>query len=335
MELVDITELLLDITAPGILAGVWKGDLLIYKMEHGFSNIFESEPMSWNMRGRIGSISKTYTCAIILMLTEQGLLNLPDWANKYLPNIPDGITIAQLGNMTSGLYNYTEEKIFDNPSDNIPTQQWSPNELVSISLVHSSVSSPGKFNYSNTNTVLLGLIAEKVTGKCIGELYEDMIINPFELKSTNVFCGDIDPDYCGYMYSIKSPNDDVLYDVTNTNISYAWSCGHIISDINDLGKWIKICAQGGIFSPEIQKFRKESFIPMENFSYGFGLVSVLNDQWCGHNGQLAGYQSIAMYCPARDITIVVMTNLFEEKSGKKPADTIFKRLVEIIEKNNL
>ena len=327
------------ITAPGVIAGVWLNDKLVYKIEYGLSDISTAKPMDWSTKVPIGSITKTYTCAIILMLAEQNLLDIDDDANKYLSWIPSGIKIKHLGNMTSGLYNYTEDDNFNKKLDDDPYKNWTPDELVAISQKNPLNFNPGEsWEYSNTNTVILALIAETITNKSIEQLYREFIFEPLKLNSTYA-SNDSDnpaiPNCNGYMYGYFSPDDEEksneLRDVTLHNRSYSWAAGHIISDIEDLKTWIKMFVGGKIFDDTTIQTRNNTFISQPRFDYGFGLMSTLDKNWFGHNGQICGYQSIAMHSPKYRATIVVMTNLYAEQSGEKPADNIFKRLSKFVE----
>jgi D-alanyl-D-alanine carboxypeptidase len=95
------------------------------------------------------------------------------------------LTIRQLMNMTSGLYNYSEDPGFNAILDRQPEKVWSPPELVAISVQHPPDFVPGQgWHYSNTNTVLLGMIAEKITGRPLGRLMQERIFRPLSLRAT-------------------------------------------------------------------------------------------------------------------------------------------------------
>ncbi len=115
---------------------------------------------------RIASNTKTMTAAVILQLAQEGKgdLSLSDPVSKYVPGVPNGdnITIAQLLEMRSGLYNYTNAPELSASIDRDPTKVWTPAELLAIAFAHPPNFPPGtKYEYCNTNYALLGLIAEK------------------------------------------------------------------------------------------------------------------------------------------------------------------------------
>jgi D-alanyl-D-alanine carboxypeptidase len=328
---------------PGVLAGVWKGDKLVHKIEYGYADITNFQPMRWNMHGRIGSITKTFTCTIIMKLMDQGLLSIDDEACNYLPIIPHGITIRQLGNMTSGLYNYTLDRHFNNTLDEDPYKIWNINDLVTAGINHQPMFEPGLgWSYSNTNLLLLGLIAEKVTCQPLDKLYQTMIFDNLGLSNTSLPSAADNslpcPFYHGYMngYNNEEKNiTKVIRDVTNNNPSWAWAAGGIISNIDDLKIHIKALANGSLLRDRIKNIREDTFVRIsDTMDYGFGLFR-LNKEWYGHDGQIPGYQTFAICSPSRDVTIVVMCNLFADTQGQKSANVIGKKLMEFVSTNNI
>ncbi len=103
------------------------------------------------------------------------------------PTFPtgDNITIDQLLTMRSGLFNYTETLELNSAMDTDPQRAWQPDELLALAYKHPPYFAPGQgFHYSNTNTVLLGLIAEKIDGKPLGQLFKERIFEPLGMKGT-------------------------------------------------------------------------------------------------------------------------------------------------------
>lgn len=324
----------------GVLAGVWKNGNLIHKIEYGYADIINNEKMHWNMHGRIGSVTKTFTCSIILMLIDKGLLSLDDEARKYLNYVPSNITIRQLGNMTSGIYNYSLEDKFNDTLDEFPNKVWNVDELVSIGLEHDPFFMPGKgWSYSNTNTILLGLIAEKVTGTSIDQLYNNMIFKKLGLKNTQLPKNNkLSYPYAnGYMYGYnnnKKNITNIVRDVTHDNPSWAWTAGELISTINDLHIYIRSLVEGTLLSDKTKKLRETTFVKLDALDYGFGLFRI-NDEWYGHNGQIPGYQTFAVHSLKRDMTIIIMCNLSATSKGEEPADAVGRKLIEFITTNNI
>ncbi|KAB2824831.1 MAG: beta-lactamase family protein, partial [Candidatus Dadabacteria bacterium] len=172
---------------PGVLAGVWipgKGRLII---EDGLADIDTGRPISKADHVRIGSVTKSFTVTVILQLVGEGLLDLNDPVGNYLPDVenPDA-TIAELANMKSGIFNYTEDAEFVTEfveSDFL--RVWTDQEIVDFADSNVPYFPPGGgWHYSNTNTVILGMIVEQVTGRPLGEEITKRIIEPLGLDGT-------------------------------------------------------------------------------------------------------------------------------------------------------
>ena len=130
---------------------------------------------------RIASNTKTMTAAVIVQLAQEGKLSLGDPVSKYVPGVPNGdnITIAELLEMRSGLYNYTDAPELSASIDRDPTKVWTPDELLAIAFARPANSPPGTaYEYNNTNYALLGLVAEKVDGRPLATAMQDRLFAP-------------------------------------------------------------------------------------------------------------------------------------------------------------
>jgi D-alanyl-D-alanine carboxypeptidase len=313
-----------------------------------------STPVSLTDAIRIGSITKTFTGTVILQLAQQGRLSIDDPVSKYRPDVPNGnnIIIAQLLTMRSGLHNYTESLEMNQALDTNPTKAWTQAELLAIAFRNPPYFPPGKgYHYSNTNTVLLGLIAEKLAGQPLATVFSTRLFAPLGLRHTGlpgITSNAIPtPHPRGYMYgtnvstltSAKLPPAQLAAaqsgtlkpnDVTDENPSWGWSAGAAISTAPDLVTWVQALGDGALLNPTWQKKRLESVRPTEptnpaSASYGFGIARF--GSLYGHTGELPGFQSFAGYDPAKHVTLVVWANLSASPDGRPPATTIAQRLI--------
>src|SRR5580704_3915567 len=137
---------------------------------------------------RIGSVTKTLTGEAVLLLVDEGKIGLDDPVEKYLPGVvPNGanITIRQMLDMTSGIYNGTEDPDFNANIDAKPETIWTPQEFIALALKHPPYFAPGTgFHYSNTNYELLGLIVEKQSGMALDNFMAERIFRPLGMTST-------------------------------------------------------------------------------------------------------------------------------------------------------
>jgi D-alanyl-D-alanine carboxypeptidase len=294
----------------------------------GIGNLATREPMQVNNSMRIGSITKTLTGTVILQLVDQGKLRLDDPVGTYQPEVPNGknITIRQLLNMTSGLFNYDDDKDFAPAFLDNPYKVWQPEELLALAFKHPPYFAPGKgFHYSNTNTVLLGLIIEQLTHLPAEQAFQRYIFGPLGLHQTSLpprFSSAIpNPHAQGYMYGTDFTGKGPLLNVTDWNPSWGWTAGSAISTLHDLHIWAKALATGRLLSAATQKERL-SFVNIgtlwlgKPLRYGLGVADF--GGFIGHNGSLPGFQSWMGYQPQKGATIIVLVNLNIAASDSEP-----------------
>lgn len=321
-----------------------------YVDAYGVTERNGTTPVTLDTKVRIGSNTKTWTGTAVLQMVQEGRIVLTDPVSTYIPNVPNGdhITIAQLGDMRSGLYNYSETKALNVALDTEPEKVWTPAELLALALTNPPYFAPGQgWHYSNTNTVLLGLIAEKIDGKPLAQIFQDRFFTPLGMTGTS-FPANSDtsipaPSSKGYMYGTNVetmdtpsiPADQLAQveagtlapkDVTNDNPSWTWSAGQGISTANDLATWVKAMVGGKLLDATTQKARMDGVLPTgQGTGYGFTLAQL--GPLYGHTGELPGFNSMMGYDPVNDVTIVAWGNLAPGADGKAPAVTLVQALI--------
>jgi D-alanyl-D-alanine carboxypeptidase len=228
--------------------------------------------------------------------------------------------------MTSGLASYTFDEQFQNELFSNPERIWTPEEVVQIGIEDSPAFDPGtEFQYSNTNTVLLGLVLQQVTGEPIGELYRERIIEPLGLQETSFPNTDPSlPDPHAQGYTLQGQDDGEPVDATDWNPSWGWTAGAMISTVDDLLVYGRALGTGeGLLSPEQQAERLDGFlsddIPPNNADRAYGLGLGREYGWLGHTGELPGFNTAVYYSPELDATVVVEVNS-DIPSGDCPDD---------------
>src|SRR5918998_514296 len=174
----QIEEQMTNLRIPGALVYIDVPGEGTWIQAFGAGNLEASTPITPNDHVRIGSNTKTFTGTVILQLVDEGKLALDDPVSKYQLEVPNGenITIRQLLNMSSGLFNYAEDEEFNKTLDTEPQKVWKPEELVEIGFKHQPYFSPGDgFHYSNTNFILLGMIIEQLTGQPLEKEFQERI----------------------------------------------------------------------------------------------------------------------------------------------------------------
>jgi D-alanyl-D-alanine carboxypeptidase len=293
---------------PGAVVGIWQDGREPYVRAFGVSNTATGEPMTADMHMRIGSTTKSFVVTAILILADQGKLNLDDTIDRYVKGVPNGdkITLRQLAAMRSGLFNYADEINPKMPEQ--PFRQWTPRELVEVAVRHPPLFPPGNaFDYSNTNTVLLGLVVEAVSGQSLKSFIDEHILKPRGMTHTTFpEAAEIpSPHAHGYL----ALPDGKIVDATEWNPSWGWAAGNMISTLEDMRVWARLFAGGELFSTA-SKIERDRFLsaPAEGEGALYGLGVEYQNGWIGHNGNTLSYMAYPYYLPAEGITMVVLLN---------------------------
>jgi D-alanyl-D-alanine carboxypeptidase len=323
---------------PGVIVGIWQDARSPYVRAFGVRDTATGEPMRTDLYMRIGSVTKTFTVTAVLQLVDQGLMRLDDPISDYVDDVPNGdrITLRQLAAMRSGLFNYAP--LTNSILEKDPAHHWTPQELMDISYPNSPCFEPDeRFDYSNINTILLGLAVQEVlcrsqaTCSSLETYIEDFINRPAGLRHT-VFPTDASfpsPHSQGYT---KLANGSIA-DAANWDPSSAWAAGGMISQLDDLRVWTRVLATGELISADLQRERLE-FQPApgegDGAEYGLGIEN--DNGWIGHTGNFVGYLTFADYLPSERITMVIMFNASIDVLGSLD---LVRDITRIISPNNV
>lgn len=276
---------------------------IMYQRSFGFAYADESDTLAnaTNTLFRIGSITKTFTATLVAHLAEEGLLSFDDTLARFYPNIKNArlITIRHLLNHSSGIHNFTNDAEYQQ----YLAEAKSPQELLDIIKNAGSDFTPGeKHEYSNSNYVLLGLIAERVTGKSYQQLLESIITGPLKLKNTRVGAAINPQKNMAYSYTYQNgwqPD-------TETHMSIPLGAGAIISTPTDLLVFIHALRNGKIVSQEMA----DSLLPAPDNNFGMGLFAFpFNDRTAyGHNGGIDGFRSNVAHFDREEVAIAITLN---------------------------
>ncbi|MBD8892631.1 beta-lactamase family protein [Labrenzia suaedae] len=296
--------------APGFIVGVQTPGGS-WKKGYGVSNPATGAPMVPGMHTRIGSVTKTFTGTIILQLAEAGRLSLDDTISMYVEGIPEGdrITLRQLANMTSGVASYTASGPFVEMYLGQPGKVFTPEELLPFAIELSPLFEPGaQYDYSNTNTILLGMVIEKVTSEPFETVLRSGILEPLGLKDT-VWPGsqtDFPAPYAeGVTFQGNDSETDPARVATHWNPASLWTAGELISSIDDLLVYARALATGrDLLGPKMQGERLRSF----GGPAGYGLALRCTGAWIGHTGEVPGYTTVIYYNGLTDTTVAIQAN---------------------------
>ena len=324
---------------PGAMVGIWSrnGD---YVKAFGVADTATGSPMRTDFYSRIGSVTKTFTATAVLKLVDAGAIGLDDPIAAYLEGVPNGeaITVRQLLTMSSGLTDYTKIPGFEEFLFADPRREFPPTELLDLAFTAPAQFPPGeRFEYSNTNYILLGLLVERIGGKPLAEYLTENILSPLSLDNTSLPAGTrfASPHAPGYTESFE--DGGAPQQATDWSSSFTWAAGAMTSTLEDMRSWMPALATGALLSPELHKQRLET-IPepggAADFGYGMGVFTVAG--WIGHNGSVPGYQTVAIYLPERETTLIVMINTdIAAPGGGDPSAALATAITSVITPDNV
>jgi D-alanyl-D-alanine carboxypeptidase len=295
---------------PGMIVSYVCGDVKWEKAK-GYADLEKKIPMSLDNTYRIGSVTKTFTISVLLQLVDEGKLSLDDKLSNFFPQIQNAgdITVRMLADMRSGIYNYSESQPFEDSLTNRPLKVWTAEELMKLGTSFPNYFPPNSdMHYSNTNTVIISLIIEKLTGNTWQSEVKKRIIDPLGLKNTWTANGTgMMGNYShGYMQMDSASKN--LTDVTTMyDVSWAGAAGDIISDIHDVKIYLKALATGQFYSQKLKDERTNWASTHGFMKYGLGMFTIGNG-FVGHNGGIPGFTNISVYNPETNCSLIVMFN---------------------------
>ncbi|ORB64285.1 serine hydrolase domain-containing protein [Mycolicibacterium tusciae] len=332
-----ITKAMDQTGVPGSLVGIWGPDGE-YIRAFGVADQAGGAPMQTDFYHRIGSQTKTFTVTGVLQLADQGKLGLDDPIAEFVDGVPEGdkITLRQLARMQSGLANFSDSVDFQQALFADPYRNFTPQELLDYAFAEPVKFAPGEgFLYCNTNTVLLGLVVEKVSGQTLPDYIRDHITTPLGMSHTSFPTTNAFPDPHAQGYTTQDADNSEMV-ATDWNPSWAWAAGAMISTLEDMHIWAPALATGKLLTPDMQAQRLQTVttpgMPAQD-GYGVGLFKL--GGWIGHNGSLPGYQTVSVYLPEKQTSLVIFTNTDIASNGQEPSTLVAKAITEIISPENV
>lgn len=290
---------------------VAKGDHVVFEKSYGSANIEWNVPNTAESKFRIGSVTKQFTAACILLLEERGKLKTEDPVSKYVPNAPAAwakITIYNLLTHTSGIPSFTGFPEYER----FQTQPTTPEKLLAFFRDKPLEFEPGsKWNYSNSGYEVLGYVIEKVTGQTYEQFLDENIFKLLNMTDSGYDSNSRVIPHHAYGYT-PGPRGVTVGGYVDMTVPY--SAGALYSTTRDLLKWERGLFGGRLLKPaSLQKmitpFKKD---------YGCGLfiTTVNGHKRIEHGGGIQGFNAELVYWPDEQMTVVVLANL----NGGAPSD---------------
>lgn len=294
---------------PSASVAVVEGGKLVYTQAYGLAHIDPDKSATPDMRYSVGSISKQFTAAAILILQEQGKLKLDDPVGKYVPGLTRGdeVTIREILSHTSGYQDYWPEDYLMKPMEQPTTAQEILNRWAKKPLDFD----PGtQWQYSNTNYVIAGLIVEKVSGQKLVDFLQEHIFRPLGMRS--VWDSDTakltETDATPYIRYALGP----LRKAPKEGRGWVFAAGELAMTAHDLALWDESLIARTVLKPEsyAEMFTEVKLKNGNGTHYGLGVsVGDLDGHRdISHSGEVTGFVSDNEVLLDDGVAVAVLTN---------------------------
>lgn len=310
---------------PGVSVTILFPDGTRYVGLAGAADLAAGTPVGMDTAFAIASISKTFTAALILDLVEDERIELDTSVVTYLPglDIDPKISVRQLLDHTSGLHDYFFHPRIDRALLTEPDRAWTPGQA--LRYMGKPYFEPGRgWHYSNTNYLVLGLIAERVGAASLGDQLRTRFFEPLGLRSTWYQPSERvrAPLAHGYRFAAEPDGDERAIDVTGRSdiapftsvVTAAAGAGGIAATSTDVARWAQALYGGGVLEDATLQEMLDDMVRTEVYGpsvpYGLGVQGLELDgsPTLGHSGRLLGFRSVVRYVEDSGLTIAVLTN---------------------------
>ncbi|HUP55517.1 MAG TPA: serine hydrolase domain-containing protein [Methylomirabilota bacterium] len=309
---------------PGISVTILFPDGSSWLGASGVADVATKTPVTPSTSFAIASVSKTFTAALVLGLAQDGAIELDQPARTYLPDLKINlkITVRQLLDHTSGLRDYFFHPAIDRVLLRDPTRRWTTAD--SLKYVGKSYFKPGEgWHYSNTNYLVLGMLAERVGNAPLGEQIRTRFLDPLGLRHTWYMPTEAPTTEFAHGYRFESTaksaraidlSDGTTLMPFTSVVTAAAGAGGLASNTTDLARWARALYAGGVLSTDSidailgDISRTQPYKPRVPYGLGVQRLDIDGVPSLGHSGRLLGFRSAIRWLPNEDIAIAVLTN---------------------------
>jgi CubicO group peptidase (beta-lactamase class C family) len=295
---------------PGAAALVARGGEILFLDATGMADLELGVPLEPDMVFEIGSITKQFTAAAIMMLAEEGKLAVGDPITKHLPDYPSygrGITIEHLLTHTSGIVSYTgipgymASKVM---------QDVTPSELIAVFEDLPVEFAPGeRWAYNNSGYILLGAIVEAASGMSYADFVERRIFEPLGMRQASYGSSSriIPGRASGY-----DGGEDGVVNQRYLSFTQPYAAGSLMMTVEDWYRWSRALFGGDVVSAESLERMTTPFVltngDTTQYGYGLGTGEVRGHRAIRHGGGIFGFATDGMYLPDEDVYVAVFAN---------------------------
>ena len=314
--------------APSISIAVVENGQIAYANAYGMARLDPPLAAKPSMRYSIGSVSKQITATAILLLAEQGKLSLDDKVGRYLPNLTraNEVSISQILSMTSGYQDYW-------PQDYVMPPMLKP--TTALDIVNDWARKPldfepgTKWQYSNTNYVIAGLIVEKVAGMPLVDFLRQHVFTPLHMTSVMITdegaLGPTDPERYE-RFGLGPPRV-----APKEARGWMFAAGELAMNASDLARWDMSVIHQSVLKPSSYHTQQTEVLLANGLGTGYGLGvdvgSFEGHRLISHGGEVSGFSTQNSIFPDDGVAVVVFANLFstdvQQVIASRVADLLF------------
>ncbi len=296
------------LTEPGATALVAINGEIVYQKAFGMANLELDVQMEPDMILEIGSITKQFTAVSILMLMEQGKLNLDDDITKFIEDYPTHghhISIHHLLTHTSGIKSYTSMESWAP----VWRKDFKPNELIDFFKNEPMDFAPGEeWKYNNSAYFILGYIIEKASGQTYEQFVESNIFKPLGMNSSLYGSNSEIIKKRAYGYQKKEGFINAEY----LSLTQPYAAGSLMSTVEDLFIWNRAIRANKLIKEESIELAFTNYKLNNgdkiNYGYGWFLNDINGSPTIEHAGGIFGYVTNSIYLPNEDVFVAVYSN---------------------------
>lgn len=314
----------------GAEVGVMRDGKMVLAKGYGMANLELGIPVKPDTVFRIGSITKQFTAAALLILAEEKKLGVDDKLSKYFPDFPraDEVTLRMMLNHTSGIHSYTDPKADIDQHKDMTTAEMVRN-IQKLSPLYDF--EPGtKYSYSNSGYFLLGAIVEKMSGAPLGPFLKARIFDKHGLGQTAMDdVAEIVPMRAGG-YDLVKDSKGQFRNTTYASMTWPAGAGAMRSTVGDLAKWHSALFGGKVLKPEtladmttpgrtkngepintrtgVTRAPPAGVEPPTGYAMGLMTGTFAGEPRIGHSGSIDGFNAMINTYPQSKLTVVVLNN---------------------------
>jgi len=298
-------------TEPGAIILMAKDGKPFFRKAYGMANIELPVTMNTDHKMGIGSISKQFTATAILLLQQDGKLQVDDDIRKYLPQYNTWgktITIRQILSHTSGIPSYTELPGFDTLAD----KKISNSRLIRFFESAPLIFEPGTdWSYSNSGFVLAGVIVEKLTGMPFNDFVRERILKKLNMTETAFGSSDYALPGKTAEYGGNTPKGKIKME-TQYDWYWAYGAGQLVSTVDDMLKWDEALYDASFIKPELLQTAHSAYkLKMgnsANYGLGWGVDTLNSKAVIQHGGAIGGYRAQGIRMPDDHLYMILLSN---------------------------